>query len=378
MKSKERLLNAIIGEKIDRLPVTTHHLMPYFLNKYADGMEGLEFHKKMGFDPIVWSVPLKAKLEEGQYIDEEYGILCSENWKLSVASVSGYDYETKCFRFMTPEGNLQTKISYNDYTFWTTEYLLKSKEDMELFARYAPYYYCDTEKVKEFAATHGDEALIRGHIPGFLPMGQPGCWQDVACLYGIEKLILEVYDDPDWVHYACKEMQKRKITFIESLEGVPYDILELGGGDASTTVISPAIFREFVSTYDKPLIELAHKKGQRIVYHTCGGMMPILEDLVDLGADALETFTPPDMGGDVDLKKAKEILGDQVCMIGGFDQGHYLYGCTEEQTREAVRKCFRDAGEGGRYILSPSDHFFDAEMELIKVFVDEAKKCLYE
>ncbi|MEJ5200581.1 MAG: ATP-binding cassette domain-containing protein, partial [Anaerolineae bacterium] len=53
-----------------------------------------------------------------------------------------------------------------------------------------------------------------------------------------------------------------------------YDLLELGGGAASTTVISPRMFDEFVAPYDAPLIEEAHRVGQRIVYHTCGGMMP--------------------------------------------------------------------------------------------------------
>jgi hypothetical protein len=64
-------------------------------------------------------------------------------------------------------------------------------------------------------------------------------------------------------------------------------------------------------------------------------------------------------------------------MIGGFDQYHYFVGCTPEETRAYVRKCFEEAGEGGGYILCPSDHFFDADLELIKAYADEARKCVY-
>ena len=64
-------------------------------------------------------------------------------------------------------------------------------------------------------------------------------------------------------------------------------------------------------------------------------------------------------------------------MIGGFDQGHGFFGCGPEETRALVRKCFDEAGAGGGYILSPSDHFFDADPELIAAFADEAKRCLY-
>lgn len=40
------------------------------------------------------------------------------------------------------------------------------------------------------------------------------------------------------------------------------------------------------------LIQEAHQVGQRVVCHTCGGMMPILEMIADMRPDAMETFTP--------------------------------------------------------------------------------------
>jgi uroporphyrinogen-III decarboxylase len=83
------------------------------------------------------------------------------------------------------------------------------------------------------------------------------------------------------------------------------------------------------------------------------------------------------MGADVNLAEAKRRIGDRVCMIGGFDQFHYLIDCTPEDTRDEVRRCFEEAGANGGYILSPSDHFFDADPELIRAFADEARKCTY-
>jgi len=92
---------------------------------------------------------------------------------------------------------------------------------------------------------------------------------------------------------------------------------------------------------------------------------------------AMETLTPPAMGGDVDLAEAKRRIGDRVCLVGGWDQFHFFQGCTPEQTRAEVRRCFEAAGAGGGFILSPSDHFFDADPELIMAFADEARRCTY-
>ena len=148
-------------------------------------------------------------------------------------------------------------------------------------------------------------------------------------------------------------LNRRKQVFIRSLKGAHYDVLELGGGDASTTVISPKLFEKFVAPYDAKLIALAHEAGQRIAYHTCGGMMPILEQIAGMGPDAMETFTPVDMGGDVDLAEAKRRIGDKVCLIGGFDQFHFLSGCTPEATRAEVRRCFEAARRRGRLHPQP-------------------------
>jgi uroporphyrinogen decarboxylase len=219
--------------------------------------------------------------------------------------------------------------------------------------------------------------LIRGTIPGFDIYGQPGCWQDAAVLFGIEELIMATYDDPHWVHEFLSILREKKILFIQSMQGAQFDLVELGGGDASSTVISPSIFEKFVAPYDAELIDAAHAAGQRIVYHTCGGMMPILETIADMKPDAMETFTPPSLGGDVDLAEAKQRIGDRVCMIGGFDQFHYFKGTTEKETRAAVRRCFEDAGERGGFILAPSDHFFEADIRLLKAYANEAKKCAY-
>jgi uroporphyrinogen-III decarboxylase len=106
-------------------------------------------------------------------------------------------------------------------------------------------------------------------------------------------------------------------------------------------------------------------------------MMPMLDRIAAMQPDAMETLTPRGMGGDMDLAQAKKRIGDKVCMIGGFDQFHHLKGCTPQQTRDAVRACFETAGKAGGYMLCPSDHFFDADLNLIEAFADEAHRCVY-
>jgi uroporphyrinogen decarboxylase len=384
MTSKQRFLAVLNRQVPDRLPVTTHHVMPYYLQKYLGGISNEEFFDRFGIDPIQWVFDHKPDPKTSDYYDPNHvtGYLeprriSSDNWRVTSASIPDPEYKTERFTFHTPKKNLSLVLQSNDYTSWVAERLIKDKSDIGIIADYATKPLCDVEAVNAKAAAYGERGLVRGTVVCFDVYGQPGCWQDASVLYGIEDLIMATYDDPEWVHAFLKVLMERKGVFIDSMRGAHIDISELGGGDASSTVISPKIFDAFVAPYDAPLIERAHAAGQRIVYHTCGGMMPFLERLADMKPDAMETFTPPGMGADVDLREAKRRIGDRVCFIGGFDQKEYFAQGTPEETRAAVRACFEAAGPGGGYILCPSDHFFDARTELLEAFANEARKCVY-
>lgn len=371
MTSRQRMLHALTGNGLpDRLPVTTHHVMQYFLDKYMKSATVPEFFDYFGLDAYQWV----NSYRETPTVRLNQGHLISDEWQVEEAAITGQESPTKRYTIHTPCGDLTLVLQTNQHTQWLLEHPIKEKRDID-FLNYLPAPTCDVAAVN--AASIGERGLLRGHIIGFDFFGQPGTWQDAACLVGIERLILEAHDDPAWVHELLRILQRRKLAYIETLQGAHYDVLELGGGDASTTVISPKLFRKFVAPYDTALIERAHEMGQRIVYHTCGGMMPILEDIADMGPAAMETFTPPSMGGDVDLALARKRLSDRVCFIGGFDQFHFFLGCTPQETRTEVRRCFEAAGQSGRLILSPSDHFFDVDLALIQAFVDEARTCIY-
>ena len=385
LTSRQRLLLALDRKVPDRLPVTTHHLMDFFLKKYLQGGSSRTFFDRFDLDAIHWVVAHRPDESRGERFDPTQGKpgflearrVVTDQWRVESRDIPDEKFPTQRFRFVTPKGELTMVLQSNEYTSWVTEHLIKEKKDIDLLGEFMPAPLCDIEFVNREAEQFGERGIIRSHICCFDVFGQPGCWQDAACLVGIEKLILETYDDPEWVHALLRILQRRKLYYARSLKGANYDVIEFGGGDASATVISPFIFDTFVAPYDAPVIATAREAGMRIVYHTCGGMMPFLERIAAMNPNAMETFAPVGMGGDTRLAEAKRRIGDKICMIGGFDQFHFFTGCTPEQTRAEVRRCFEAAGGGGGFILSPSDHFFDADLKLIQAFAVEARECRY-
>jgi hypothetical protein len=340
-------------------------------------MDANAFFDHFGLDPIRWIAPLKPNVARGEYSDDTLAYpLASDRWYSTREDVPATQYARQRITLHTPKGELTGQLEFNEHTVWQTERFVKEKHDIDLIGEFMTMPLCDVEAVNREADAYGERGLLRGTMmPCFDFFGQPGCWQDAACLVGIERLIETACEDPAWVHALLAILLERKLAFARSLEGARFDVLELGGGDASSTVISPRMFEEFVAPYDAQIIAAAHAAGQRIAYHTCGGMMPILDLIVSMQPDAIETLTPPGMGGDVDLAEAKRRVGDKVCLIGGFDQFHFFKDCAPETTRAEVRRCFEAAGQDGGFILSPSDHFFDADEALVQAYADAAREC---
>jgi hypothetical protein len=379
------MLAALNGTRPDRLPVTSHHIMPYYLEHCLGGMSEREFWDEFGLDAYYWTMPHKPAPGSGNYPDPlqtKVGFLeshrvASDAWRVFEQDVSQHGRTLTRYNFVTPRAMLTMVIENAGYTAWVVEPLVKEKRDIDVIGACVTTPHCDVDALNGEAAEFGDRGLVRGIICPFDVFGQAGCWQDACCLVGAQRLIMEAHDDPEWVHELLGILLRRKMGYVESLAGAHYDIMEHGGGDGSASVISPRLFDKFVAPYDKPLVDAAHRAGQRVVYHLCGKIMLMIERTVDMGVDAIETFTPKGMGGDTDLREAQKRIAGRACMIGGFDQLHFFTGCDERATRAEVRRCFEEAGAQGRYMLSPSDHFFDARPELLRAFSSEAAACRY-
>ncbi len=184
-------------------------------------------------------------------------------------------------------------------------------------------------------------------------------------------------DEPETLRHILDSIAQKTLRVSEMWEGTPADMVEVGGGAGSSTVISPTFYRTFGLPYDQRQNALFHEIGLKVVNHFCGGVMPMLDLVVESGADGLETMTPPSMGGDCDLKAASRKFGDKLFFIGGFDQNAGFERGTPEKARELVFKCFEDTMDHAGYILCPSDHFFHGDPACLQAFADAAGECRY-
>jgi len=371
MTAKERMLRALAREKPDRLPATVHQWQRYHLDTFLGGAGELEAFGIFGLDAAV-----THSQDMGQYwlAPEGFREHATPEWR-DEAEVLSADPGHRAVRHTvtTPEGTLTYGTEGDRMTTWVSDCLIKRDNDIRLIERYMPVPPLDRARAERAYDAVGDRGILRGFVWG----DQGGCWQHAACLLDVQTLILKTFDDPAWVHELLRILLEKKLRFIESMKGARFDIVETGGGAASSTLVSPAIHREFCLPYDRKIHDALHDAGFPVVYHTCGGTKGIEEFIVANGCDASETLAPPSIGGNQEPWEFKDKIRGRLALVGGLDQFNVLTEGPADVIRAKVFELFEKVGPDGGYILSCCDHFFETPPENLRAYAAAARECLY-
>jgi uroporphyrinogen-III decarboxylase len=137
----------------------------------------------------------------------------------------------------------------------------------------------------------------------------------------------------------------------------------------SDEFMSKKQFEEFVWPYWKRAIEATFSLGYDIVWMFCEGRRD----------KQLEYFTEFPKGRLVilfeqtDILRAKEIIGDGVCLMGNVPLQLLQLGSPQD-VEEYCRKLIKVCGKGGGFILANGGGIYNAKPENMRAMVDSVKK----
>jgi len=195
-------------------------------------------------------------------------------------------------------------------------------------------------------------------------------------LRGMEQGFLDIAERPKFVRRLFEkvgafflEMNRR---MFEAAEGRA-DIFLMGDdfGTQRGLLISPAAWRELIAPHLAAQCALAHRRGLRVMHHSCGAIRELIPDLIEVGVDILNPVQVRAAGmNPVELKRD---FGDRLCFHGGVDVQQTLPRGTPAAVRAETAERIRVLGDGGGYILAPTHNFqWDVPVDNILAMYAEA------
>ena len=188
-----------------------------------------------------------------------------------------------------------------------------------------------------------------------------GPWSFALELRGVEEAMQDIYEDKAFLHnlmeYTTETVIARCLA-VHEIGVLPF----IGDPSAGISLISPDVYREHVEPYHQRIANAVHANGGRIVFHICGFVDPIFEDLVNLGIDGLSIDAPSS------LEKLFEEYGGKTAIIGNVDPILFVEG-NPEKLQAAASKCVEIAGDEAKYIMGPGCQIpLNADLDNVRAF----------
>jgi uroporphyrinogen decarboxylase len=177
---------------------------------------------------------------------------------------------------------------------------------------------------------------------------------------GIETLMLDFYDHPDFVRELFRSIADYNLAQIE--EALQYDIDAVYFGDdwgqQHGLQMSPRLWREFTYPELKRMYGRVREAGKFVFIHSCGDVDELFDDLIAIGLNCFNPFQPEVM----DVFNLIDHYRGRLTFHGGLSTQRTLPFGTVNDVRDETCRLLA-AGSAGNYILAPA-HSVEGDVPL--------------
>jgi uroporphyrinogen decarboxylase len=113
-------------------------------------------------------------------------------------------------------------------------------------------------------------------------------------------------------------------------------------------MLSPQHWRTHIKPYSEQLIRRFKDMGYFTFYHSCGSIVPVIDDLIEMGLDVLDPVQISAAGMDPQILKTR--FGDRLTFHGGVDEQTMLPVLSPPELEAAILGLIEVLGSGGGYI----------------------------
>ena len=202
----------------------------------------------------------------------------------------------------------------------------------------------------------GQDKIVEGWIEG--PMAE------AADLRGINTVMLDFFDDPDFVRDLFAFVVEMELRFAKAQVEAGVDLI--GVGDAAASLIGPELYYEFVWPYEKKLIDGLHAMGTRARLHICGNTRFALKGMGQLGCEIVDLdFLSP-------VAHGRAEMGPNQVILGNVNPVSVVRNGAPEDVHRALAQCHREAGP--RFVIGPGCEIpRDTPHENVRAFAEYAR-----
>ena len=184
-----------------------------------------------------------------------------------------------------------------------------------------------------------------------------GTFETPWYMRGMERFMVDLVDNPEIVGAICQHVHDyclaRALRVLDAAGG-RIDVVEAGGdiGTQRGMMLSPDLWRQRIKPFSCGLLRAFHDMGLIAFYHSCGSIVPVIDDLIEGGMDLLDPIQVTAAG--MTPEELFPAFGDRLSFHGAIDEVDLLPHATAAQVYEQTKRTIDILGANGGYIVAPS------------------------
>lgn len=326
MTPHQRILATLQRQPVDRVPVDVW-LTPEVLDslrRHAGETDELSLYRKLGVDKVVWIFPGYGteRFDPNESAGRDPWGVPTQRVKSGLATYQEYG-EGPLAGFTDP-------AQLADYALWP---------DPAGFNYAAAAALADRARAFNFAT-------IGPWLSHF----------EIYChLRGMENALMDVVAEPEFLEAGLDRIEAIQTKMLERF------LVELGGridlvfisddlGSQESQLISVAAFERHLKPRLQRWVDLVHRHGKQVLFHTDGASRAFVPHFIECGVDVLNPIQHVCPG--MDRAALKRDFGAKLIFHGGVENQKVLPFGSPADVRREVITCLETLGAGGGYIPS--------------------------
>jgi uroporphyrinogen decarboxylase len=361
MTQKERVLAAANHKHHDRPPI--------FVTLTHQVGEALSKHLGIPYEPAIDSL-LSTRISHPKLLTS-LGNDC-----VGIAACPPADRPTQVSAdgIITNEYGMVFKNAglYNEfYRFPLTH--ADTAADIDRYDWFDPHAAGRFTLAEETARTYGQQYAVMGDL-------ETTIFETSWYLTGLEKLLTDLLMEPDYLHPLLDKIAEINLETGKRLIRAGADIIWAGDdfGSQSGMIMDPETWRYLFKPRIKKVFEGFRQTNPeiKIAWHSCGSILPIIPDFIEIGLDILNPLQPLATGMNPEFL-VKE-YGRDLVFFGGIDIQELLPYGPIQKIRDEVTRRIEIFGKYQGYICAPAHNIQpDTPVEHILAFYETVKAFRY-
>lgn len=321
MTSRERLVAALRGLEVDRLPWSP--FLAYWWDyqpKEAQDRGQIAFLREIGADALLRGFITAFTCSDVQ------GLSQYASFSEPIPGVEFRRQEKGDLwqnEFSTPVGRLVSTAqrSPDGNTRFMVEHPVKRREDYKIlrFIVERMVIRPDYDAVQQEIDQVGKDGLS---VPLVSPFLKTPFQALVEHYVGTEQLVYDLADYPEEVEETLAVMAEKALEAVRISVESPAQAF-ISWEDSSTTNVSPALFARYIAPELNRWGGVIHDAGKLLLHHACGQVRALLPTMAKERVDAIESLSPPPTGN-MEIWDARQALGPEMGLIGGIEPVNFL------------------------------------------------------